>query len=73
MNGFISFDHDQDLESFLTRPEVAALATKGQILRSSSLPVLIFREVAEPQLSGLRSLAELLGGRIRPSMRHEPL
>jgi hypothetical protein len=73
MNGFVQFDHNRDLENFLAIPEVASIKNSGRLLKSSSQPVLILRELSPEDLSNIEALAETHGGKVKPSIQYEPL
>ena len=73
MNGFVQFDHDQDLERFLSIPQVASIKNSGRVIKSSSQPVLILRELSPEDLSNIEALAETHGGKVKPSIQYDPL
>ena len=73
MNSFVQFKVREDLEKFLATPKVASFEATGQVSKSSSQCVLIFRELTPKDLSEIEALAESHGGRVKPAIQYEPL
>jgi hypothetical protein len=73
MNGFVKFEHQEDLEGFLSAPRVAAIKASGKVSRTSSQPVLIFQGLTQEDVSDMEALAETHGGTVKPSVQYEPL
>jgi hypothetical protein len=73
MNGFVQFEHQEDLEGFLAAPRVASIKASGRVSRTSSQPVVVFHELSGEDLSDLKELAETHGGKVKPSVQYEPL
>lgn len=64
MNGFVQFKLVRDLENFLATPEAAPLYSKGQLSKTASQPLLIFRELNKEDVSKIEAAAKSLGGKI---------
>lgn len=73
MNGFVQFEHQEDLEGFLSTPRVASIKASGRVSRTSSQPVLVFKELSPKDVSEMSELAETHGGKVKPSTQYEPL
>lgn len=73
MNGFVQFEHQEDLEGFLSTPRVASIKASGKVSRTSSQPVLIFRGLSPEDVSDMKELAETHGGKVKPSVQYETL
>lgn len=73
MNGFVQFEHQEDLEGFLSTPRVASIKAAGKVIRTSTQPVLVFRGLSQEDVSDMKELAETHGGKVKPSTQYEPL
>jgi hypothetical protein len=73
MNGFVKFQESDELESFFSSPRIQAIRSKGQLVRSSSEPVVIFREIDEDDAHAISDIAKKVGGRVISSTQYEPL
>jgi hypothetical protein len=73
MNGFVQFEHQEDLEGFLSTPRGASIKASGKVTRTSSQPVLVFQGLSPQDVSDMKELAETHGGKVKPSVQYEPL
>jgi hypothetical protein len=73
MNGFVKFAESHGVEDFFSSPVVKAIRSTGRLVKSSSQPVVIFRELNEKDASAVADVAEALGGKVIPSTPYEPL
>lgn len=73
MNGFIIFDRDEAVASFLHEPEIESLQLLNRFVQSSRDPLIIFRDLSSRELSTIREVVERLGGRIKESARYSPM
>jgi hypothetical protein len=73
MNGFVKFQESGSLEDFFSSPRVRAISSRGQLSKSSSEPMVIFRELNEKDVDALADAAKAVGGRVISSTQYEPL
>ena len=73
MNGFVKFQQPDELESFFSSPRIQAIRSRGQLVQSSSEPVVIFREINEDDVDAISDVAKRVGGRVISSTQYEPL
>src|SRR5689334_18185830 len=58
MNGFVKFREVSSLEDFFSSPKIRAISSKGRFVKSSSEPLVIFREFNEDDVDAISDVAE---------------
>jgi hypothetical protein len=73
MNGFVKFGKASGLEDFFSSPKIRAISSKGRFVKSSSEPMVIFREFNEDDVDAISDVAKTVGGKVISSTQYEPL
>lgn len=73
MNGFVRFDRDEALRTFLDAPEVAELDSSDRLERSRREPLVIFKDLSPEEVETVRRATTRSGGRVVEATRYSPL
>lgn len=71
MNIFLTFQKDDELETFLKKPEILELERKHKLVKSRQDSLVIFNELSKQELSVVQALAKELGGKIIESRKYQ--